>query len=255
QDQNEHSRVLEIASLYGEVIDLLTVCNPAQVLLQVHVVELNRDAGQQLGIKWGSLNENTFIPDIIQFEEVAHIGSWVMNRSFMLASQLEALEKEGKAKLLAAPSLLTLSGETASFLVGGEIPIVVTIGEEQLIEWREYGVKLDIAPLVFDDKVRVNINPEVSSLDWNNSIQFSNTKLPGLKTRKTSTTVTVEHGVTVVISGLIQHEELEYIEKVPILGDLPIIGLLFRSVEYQQNQTELVIFVTPWIISDEGVIR
>ncbi len=255
QDQNEHSRVLEIASLYGEVIDLLTVCNPAQVLLQVHVVELNRDAGQQLGIKWGSLNENTFIPDIIQFEEVAHIGSWVMNRSFMLASQLEALEKEGKAKLLAAPSLLTLSGETASFLVGGEIPIVVTIGEEQLIEWREYGVKLDIAPLVFDDKVRVNINPEVSSLDWNNSIQFSNTKLPGLKTRKTSTTVTVEHGVTVVISGLIQHEELEYIEKVPILGDLPIIGLLFRSVEYQQNQTELVIFVTPWIIADEEVIR
>lgn len=255
QDQNEHSRVLEIARLYGEVVDLLTVCNPAQVLLKVHVVELNRDAGQQLGIKWGSLNADTFIPDIIRFEEVTNIGSWVMNRSFLLASQLEALEKEGKAKLLAAPSLLTLSGETASFLVGGEIPIVMTKGEEQIIEWREYGVKLEIDPLVLDDKVRVHINPEVSSLDWNNSIQFNNTKLPGLMTRKTSTTVTVEHGVTVVISGLIQHEEFKHIEKVPILGDLPIIGLLFRSVEYQKKQTELVIFVTPWIITDEEVIR
>ena len=243
-NQDEHSRVLEIAGLYGQVVDLLTVSNPAQILLQVHVVELNRQVGQELGIKWGSLNEDIFVPNLTQFEEMDHIGNWVMNRSFKLASQLKALENEGNAKLLAAPSLLTLSGKTATFLAGGEIPILVVLGEQQMVEWREYGIRLEILPLVIDNKVKVTINPEVSSLDWDNSIHFNETALPGLKTRKTSTTVTVTHGNTIVISGLIQQEEIKHVQKVPILGDLPIIGPLFQH-RISGKQTELVIFLTP----------
>lgn len=253
-DQAEHKRVLQITSLYGPVIDLVEVRQPVQIMLQVHIAELSKTGSEKLGLEWGSLlDDGTFLPNIIRLEEIGHIGNWSMNRSFHLAAQIEALAVEGEAKLLAGPSLLTLSGEPASFLVGGEIPIAIQVGEEQIVEWREYGVKLEINPVVIGDQVHVTINPEVSSLDWNNATTLNGTLLPGLNTRRTSTTVSVTHGSTVVIGGLIQHHESEQIRKVPILGDLPILGALFRSRDYQKQETELVIFVTPWIISgDEG---
>ncbi|MDI9450830.1 MAG: BON domain-containing protein [Limnochordia bacterium] len=251
QNAREHSRVMQIAQLYGDVVDLLVVEQPEQVLLQVHVVELDRSAGTELGINWGSLIYGlNFIADVIQFEEVAHIGSWQMNRSHPLGAQLTALEKEGKAKLLAAPALLTVSGQPASFLAGGEIPLVLDFGDQQAVEWVEYGVKLNILPLVEGEQVRIHIQPEVSSIDWNTSDRLQS-RNPALNTRRTDTTVNLEHGSTVVISGLIQRQESTEIKKIPILGDLPILGTLFRSKEYQDKQTELVIFVTPWIIGEE----
>lgn len=252
-DQAEHKRVLQITSLYGPVVDLVKVRQPVQIMLQVHIAELSKTGSEKLGLEWGSLDNGTFLPNIMRLEEINHIGNWAMNRSFHLAAQIEALSVEGEAKLLAAPSLLTLSGEPASFLVGGEIPIAIQVGEEQIVEWREYGVQLEINPVVIGDQVHVTINPEVSSLDWNNATTLNGTSLPGLNMRRTSTTVSVTHGSTVVIGGLIQHHESEQIRKIPILGDLPILGALFRSHDYQKQETELVIFVTPWIISgDEG---
>lgn len=251
QTAQEHNRVLQIAELYGDVIDLLVVEKPEQVLLQVHIVELDRSAGEQLGVKWGSLIEGQLFANRVQFEEIAHIGSWQMNRSHILGAELTVLEKEGKAKLLAAPSLLTAVGEPASFLAGGEIPVVIQVGEQQMIEWIVYGVKLEILPTIVGDQIRIHVKPEVSSLDWQTSTRLQ-TSMPPLKTRRTDAIVNLEHGATAVIGGLIQHEESTQIEKIPILGDLPIIGALFRSTEYQERQTELVVFVTPWIVS-EGV--
>ena len=252
QNAQEHSRILQIAELYGDVVDLLVVEQPEQVLLQVHIVELDRTAGEELGVTWGSLVDGlNLIANVMQFEEVAHIGSWQMNRSYPLGAKLTALEKDGKAKLLAAPILLTVSGKPASFLAGGEIPLVLDLGDKQTVQWVEYGVKLNILPFVENDQVSIHIQPEVSSVDWNTIDRLQSTN-PALSTRRTDTTVSLKHGATVVISGLIQHQESTQIKKIPILGDLPIIGTLFRSKEYQENQTELVIFVTPWII-DEGV--
>ncbi|MDI9419372.1 MAG: BON domain-containing protein [Firmicutes bacterium] len=252
QNAREHSRILQIAQLYGDVVDLLVIEQPEQVLLQVHIVELDRKAGEELGITWGSLIDGLdLIADVIQFEEVAHIGSWQMNRSFKLGARLTALEKDGKAKLLAAPSLVTLSGKEASFLAGGEIPLVLDLGDRQAVEWVEYGVKLNILPFIENDQIQIHIQPEVSSIDWNTSDRFQS-RNPALNTRRTDTTVNLNNGATVIIGGLIQHHESTQIKKIPILGDLPILGALFRSKEYQENETELVIFVTPWII-EEGV--
>ena len=251
QNSREHSRVLQVAELYGDVIDLLTILEPEQVLLQVHVVELDRSAGEQFGVEWGSLVEGQLFANVISFEEVAHIGSWQMNRSHLLGARLSALEEEGKAKLLAAPSLLTLSGEPAEFLAGGEIPVLVQVGDQQTIEWIVYGVKLEILPFIADEQIRIQIKPEVSSLDWQTSARLQ-TSMPPLRTRRTETVVNLKHGSTAVIGGLIQHEENNQIKKIPILGDLPIIGALFRSSEFQERQTELTVFVTPWIVS-EGV--
>ena len=252
QNAREHSRILQIAQLYGDVVDLLVIEQPEQVLLQVHIVELDRKAGEELGITWGSLIDGLdLIADVIQFEEVAHIGSWQMNRSFKLGARLTALEKDGKAKLLAAPSLVTLSGKEASFLAGGEIPLVLDLGDRQAVEWVEYGVKLNILPFIENDQIQIHIQPEVSSIDWNTSDRFQS-RNPALNTRRTDTTVNLNNGATVIIGGLIQHHESTQIKKIPILGDLPILGALFRSKEYQENETELVIFVTPWIIEEGG---
>ncbi len=254
-DQAEHGRVLEIAKLYGNVVDLLHVQRPAQVLLQVRVLEINKNISEEWGVTWGSLTTpGEWIANSIPFEEVPHIGSWIMNRSFPLGAELEALIVQGDAKLLAAPSLLTLSGETASFLAGGKFPIGRTVDGESYVEWQNYGIHLTMSPLVLQDKIRVTINPEVSTLDWTNGVRINNDLIPGLTTRTVSTTVTLTHGSTVVIGGLIQQEEALQIRKVPILGDLPIIGALFQSRKYLENQTELVILITPWIVYQDDEV-
>lgn len=125
------------------------------------------------------------------------------------------------------------------------------MGDQQTIEWIVYGVKLEILPFIADEQIRIQIKPEVSSLDWQTSARLQ-TSMPPLRTRRTETVVNLKHGSTAVIGGLIQHEENNQIKKIPILGDLPIIGALFRSSEFQERQTELTVFVTPWIVS-EGV--
>ncbi len=253
-DQAEHGRALELAGLYGDVVDLLHVQRPAQVMLQVQVMELAKGVGEEIGITWGSLDCEGFVGNKVQFEEVIRIGSWMMNRSWPLAAQLDALIDQGKAKLLASPSLLTLSGETADFLAGGEIPVAIPMPNAGVtFEWKEYGVKLDMTPLVLEDKIRIALSPEVSSLDWSNGVEVNGILLPAIQTRRVSTTVTVGEGSTVVLGGLIQYEETENIRKVPILADIPIFGSLFRSRQYQERQTELVILITPWIVYQEGV--
>lgn len=244
-DQAEHGRVIEVAGLYGEVLDLIHVEQEAQVLLQVFVLELDKTAANKLGVTWGG-DFGVFNPYVIDFVEVF---DWQMSRASKLHAQVEALVENGTAKLLASPSLLTLSGKQADFLVGGEIPVIT----DQGVEWKDYGVKLDVLPTVNKDHITVNVMPEVSSLDWNNALTINGIEIPAIKTRRASTSLRMKEGSTMVLGGLIQHEESTQIRKVPLLGDLPIIGALFRSKNYQENQTELVIMITPWIMYQEGV--
>ena len=253
-DQAEHSRAMEIAQLYGPVMDLLHVSRPAQVIMQVHVLEMSRSEGRDIGITWGSLHDVTgeFMPSVVRFEEVNRVGSFEFLRSFPLSAEIRAMVDEGDAKLLAAPSLLTMSGEEASFLAGGEIPVVVGTGDDAQVTWREYGVRLQILPWVKQNQILVEINPEVSSLDWTNAVTLNGQSIPALKTRRTNTKVQVDEGSTVILGGLIEHEERQQVRKVPILGDLPILGALFRSTQYQERETELVIMITPWIVYPGG---
>ena len=117
------------------------------------------------------------------------------------------------------------------------------------ILWKEYGVKLEILPIVLDDSsIEVKLKPEVSTLDWTNGIRVDNLTLPAMKTRRTETVIYIEDGTTFVIGGLLENNESEQVHKVPLLGDLPIIGKLFRSDQFQIGQTELVFFVTPHIL-------
>ena len=166
------------------------------------------------------------------------------------------MQKNGDAKILAAPSILTLSGKEAFFLAGGEIPIPLADGEGGTkVEWKEYGIKLKVTPtLDKNNNITMSVSPEVSSLDWANAVLIGGDKMPAITMRKATTNVQFINGGTLVIGGLLKREDSETVFKIPVLGDLPIIGGLFRSKEFQNGQTELLFFVTPRVIKDDSKV-
>lgn len=239
----------------AKVVNLLTANAVQQVQVDVEVVEMDKSAGADLGVKYGSLQVDpngtpTFVPDVMTFAEgsIGQIGTF--GQVDRLSAQLQLLIKEGKAKLLAKPSLMALSGGKASFLVGGQVPIP----EAQqfgtvTISWRDYGVKLDVEPTVeADGRIDLKVKPEVSSLDFTNGIRVNSFLIPALTTRRAQTEVLLSSGQGVVIGGLLQNQQSTDIEKLPLLGDIPIIGELFRSTKFQQDQTDLTIMVTPHLV-------
>jgi pilus assembly protein CpaC len=273
ESQNDLERVQRIAELFSkDVVILLDVADPVQVLLQVQVVEINKGALKNLGITWGSMIDSAFTPGSFMFgewtsplrlnlEDAGPEDVWQLRlpignviselwRLSPIRVVLDTLVSEDLAKVLAAPSLLTLSGEHADFLVGGEIPVYLGQVDGRIVfEWRPYGVKLDILPTV-DTRGRIvlDIQPEVSSLDWNNALDVGLAVVPALKTRRASTHLIVEDGVTIAIGGLIHTTEAKIVKKLPILGDIPIIGGLFRSERFEHGESELIILITPRVV-------
>jgi pilus assembly protein CpaC len=166
----------------------------------------------------------------------------------------DALETKNLVKTLAEPNLLALSGETASFLAGGEFPIptVESVGEggtAQSVEFKEFGISLAFTPTVLENgRISLVVTPEASTLDLTIAATIGNTLVPGLKTRRVTTTIELGDGQSFTIAGLLENNYSNNIGQFPWLGDLPIIGALFRSTEFQRNETELVILVTPYLV-------
>lgn len=229
------------------VLNLLGVGSQAQVLLQVQAVELSRQGARKLGIElFGSAPGGALEVGVQTFSYLPG-GPFVELSAFL--AQVQALEESGDAKVLAQPSLLVENGKEATFLAGGEIPVGVPQQDQVTIYWKEYGVKLKMLPiLIGNGNLSIELEPEVSTLDWENGIKLNGAILPGLKTRRTQTQVSMSAGSTLIISGLLYQEEVEKISKLPILGDLPILGALFRSRQFQTRQSELVFLVTPTIV-------
>jgi pilus assembly protein CpaC len=165
------------------------------------------------------------------------------------------MEENGDAQVLAAPSILTSNAQEATFLAGGEIPIPIPDGDKVKVEWKEYGVKLKVKPVLNRDlSMTLTIAPEVSTLDWTNAISLGGYKLPAIATRKASTQLEVKPGATLVIGGLLKKQDSQSVTRIPWVGRLPIIGALFRSKNFLKGQTELLFFVTPSIITDANQI-
>jgi pilus assembly protein CpaC len=163
---------------------------------------------------------------------------------------IEALEEEGLVKVLAEPTLIALSGQTANFLAGGEFPVPVPQGLGTVgIEYKSFGVALAFTPTVLDrDKISMHVVPEVSELDYSTAVQFEGYVVPGLATRRTSTVIELGDGQTFAIAGLLKDTVLDTVSKYPALGDIPVLGNLFRSRGFKNNETELVILVTPHLV-------
>ncbi|QNE31729.1 type II and III secretion system protein family protein [Sphingomonas sp. NBWT7] len=167
-----------------------------------------------------------------------------------LIGALDLGERIGQVTSLANPNLTAMSGETGTFLAGGEIPIPIAQGLGAVgVEYKQYGVSLAYTPTVLGDgRISLRVRPEVSQLDYSNAVTISGTQVPGLTTRRTETTVELGSGQSFMIAGLLQNSHNNSIEKTPGVGDVPILGALFRSNGFQRNETELVIVITPYLV-------
>ena len=167
---------------------------------------------------------------------------------------LKALITNGEAKLLSQPNMVTMSGEKANILVGGEIPIPISNDNGQLtVEWREYGIKLNIEPQVDEEgRITSKVTAEVSSLDWTSAVAINSNglKIPALRSRKAETVINMPSGSTMAIGGLLNSEESKQVMKIPLLGDLPVLGQFFRSTSTSRERKELIILVTPTLVDE-----
>ena len=242
------------------VINLLTVAAPAQVNLRVRVAEVDRTVLKSFGINWDAMvNSGRFAFGLVTQNPVTFAD--IFNRNTVglkqnnVSSMIDALAQEGLITLLAQPNLTALSGETASFLAGGEFPVPVgrTTGEGGVpsitIEFKKFGVSLDFTPTVIDgNRINLRVRPEVSQLSASGGVQLQGFSVPGLTVRRAETTVELGSGETFVIAGLLQRTSDNTLSKIPGAGDIPIIGALLRSSRYRRSETELAIIVTPYLV-------
>lgn len=276
-DPGAVGRAAQLAKAYaGEnVINLISLGSSRQVMLEVKFAEVNRQLGEKLGVSGGGINgAGTFSGVLGEGASLSGTGPATLGAitdqfgifsqafrigTFDLSTTLNMLERRGLAKLLAEPTLLALSGEKASFLAGGEFPIPVlqsnggaggTGGGAITVEFKPFGVSLGFTPTVLGDGViSLIIEPEVSSIDPTASIAINGLVVPGLQTRRASTTVELRDGESFAIAGLIRRDFQTTVRQLPILGSIPIIGALFRSSSFQKGETELLIVVTPRLVA------
>ena len=248
-------QAVTVARQFGpDVINSVSVSSPQQVMLEVRFVEASRSASRDLGFQW----------DVFGSRVAANVGTGLIsgNPFGALAARfiaggatadmiIKALEEKGVARSLAEPNLVALSGDTASFLAGGEYPIPVagSLGAVS-VDYKRYGVGLSFTPTVLRDGIiNLKIEPEVSQFDPSHNVSVANgISVPALIVRRASTTVELRDGQSFVIGGLLQNTNSNAQEQLPWIGDVPVLGALFRSASYQKNETDLAIIVTPRIV-------
>lgn len=279
ENQYEHDSALKIAGLYtggdaSGVIDLLEMEHPSQIRLEAQIIEINSDYTKNLGIQYwsqtpgsnsnsGSSSDNPNNNITVgtaglfyggeDFSSTRKHGGWLGSHVANVNVTLQALINEGKARILSRPSITTMSGKTANILIGGRIPIPVSDGNGNVsIDWHEYGVKLKIEPFVdSEDKITSKVHAEVSTLDYSHGVKIDSFSVPGIATREAESEVNVRSGMTMAIGGLINSEDAKIVSKIPLLGDLPIIGRFFRHTSNTRDKREVIILITPTLVADD----
>jgi pilus assembly protein CpaC len=269
-------QALTLAKQFGpDVINSVSVNSPQQVMLEVRFIELARNAGRDLGVQWNVTSPNNVVANIgsrqpstsLPLSGVAGtvaggvisggspfgfaLGRLISSGNVTADAVINALEQKGVARSLAEPNLVALSGETASFLAGGEYPIPVSGQLGQItIDYKKYGVGLAFTPTVLaHGLINLKIEPEVSQIDTTHTVAVgANIVVPALTVRRASTMIELRDGQSFVIGGLLQSNANNSIEQLPWLGEVPVLGALFRSASYQKKETDLAIIVTPRIV-------
>ncbi len=271
----QHNAVIKALDLEGDKgIDNSRSSYSSQVQIDIKIVEISKDrlqsAGFFLGKNNGGIARAISSPGNVSAIELNNAISLSSNNGFLPRSEafnfiygrasnglvgiISLLENNGFAYTLAEPSLMAMSGQTAHFLAGGEFPVPIRGGSSNdnavTIEYKEFGVRLSLTPTVIDSQqIALKVAPEVSDLDFNAGIQSGGVTVPALRVRRTDTTISLGDGESFVISGLISQNTLANFDKVPFLGDIPILGAFFQSKSTDRNDRELLMVVTPHLVN------
>lgn len=257
----------------SNIIDLLDMTNPSQVRLEAQIIEINTSAERDLGIQYwsptigsssGSGSGSGSDDDLTRgssglfyagenFKNSRGSFGWLGSHFSNINASLQALVTEGKARILSRPSITTMSGQKANILIGGRIPIPTSAGDGQIaIDWREYGIKLNIEPVVdAENKITSKVHAEVSTLDYGHSVTENDFSIPAIASREADAVINVRSGMTMAIGGLLNSQDGKTVTKIPLLGDIPIIGQFFRHTQKTRDNRELLILITPTLVSDE----
>lgn len=262
----------QLAASFGEgvkIIDNIVVPEPGQVLLRVRFAEINRSAMEELGTRFvrrgsdleGQIGVGAAAPSGEHpgggpgFTFSDAVNFFLFQESSGLAGFISALKSQGVFKSLAEPNLLAIPGQEASFLAGGEFPFPVVQGgggggnQSITVEFREFGIRLSFKPEITNSgSIRLQVAPEVSTLDFSRGLQVAGHQIPAINSRRAETVIELDSGQTFAIAGLIDSQLQKTVNKVPILGEIPLLGELFRSKDMQQNRSELLVLVTPQLV-------
>jgi pilus assembly protein CpaC len=279
------NQVLALAEPYApqRIVNLVQVGGVQQVMMEVKIAEMQRGLLKKLGVNFNRQQEGhrdfsagllngLSAPNLDDYVRLGHPDTGAVRTTTELFDILPALgttgilgfgigkdlwtvyldmlKEHGLSRLMAEPTLIAESGQAAEFLVGGEFPIPIPQQFSQVtIRFKEFGVGLKFTPTVLSDgRISVIVNPEVSELDFANGITLSGFTIPSLTTRRVKTVVELGDGQSFAIAGLLQENIRETVAKYPVLGDIPILGALFRSTSFQKDETELVVIVTPHLV-------
>jgi pilus assembly protein CpaC len=278
KDINSSNRAVQIASASGKVVNLLNVQIPAaeqQILLKVIFASVDRSLSKQLGINIFStglgntisgVSTGQFSPPTVSLPSAAagptanlsnELNLFAFFPGLNLGATIQALESKGLVQVLSEPNVLAQNGKQASFLAGGEYPYPVVqgagvagAGTSVTIQFKEYGVRLNFIPTITPrGTIRLQVAPEVSSLDFTNAVEVSGFQIPAINVRKVKTEVELGEGQSFAIGGLLDNRETETFQKIPYLSSLPILGKFFQSITKNKTNSELIVIVTPEIVA------
>jgi pilus assembly protein CpaC len=241
------------------VINRIQVTGPTQINLRVRIAEVARELTKELGVNWEAILDGGDaaigfagggLGGLASTAPSYGVAGALTSSDDLLSATLDVLSEEGLVTVLAEPNLTAMSGETATFLAGGEVPIPVAETDDRItIEFKEFGVQLEFTPTLLDNgQISLAVAPEVSELNREEGFQFRSITVPAINTRRASTTVELASGQSFGIAGLLKNTQSQRVRKLPGLGDLPILGALFKSDKFQRGETELAIIVTPYIV-------
>lgn len=260
----------------GDIINRVRVLGSNQVQIRVRFAEVRKNTDNTLGIDWNTLGNiggmsfglftgAQYITDAANRSLITRTNNSSLNlpndalafrhvgKRFDVSGMVDALAQEGLLTILAEPNLTAMSGETANFLAGGEFPILIPQGSNSnqfTVQFKTFGISLAFTPtLVNDDRINLHVKPEASELTTEGSVVIGSTTIPGLKVRRAETTVEVASGQSFAIAGLLDNNTSHVVDKYPLIGDIPVLGQLFRSDHYQSGQTELIVIITPYIVN------
>ncbi len=250
---------------YPNVIDMLTIENPSQIRLEAQLIEITSSDAKDIGLKYAGVDGdgNISFSTIGQFYggesfDSSHDSSfWPWNHFSKINASLNLLVQKGKAKVLSRPSVSTMSGAKAKIFIGGQLPVPVSNGNgSESIQWKDYGIRLNIRPTVSEDgTITAEVHAGVSRLDTTNTVVTTATTVPAITAREAHSIVHLDNGATMVVGGLLSSEDVKTVSKIPLLGDIPILGEFFKHTESSEERRELIILITPIVVDQDTPAR